>query len=279
MTTRVLLAACACCALAVLAACNDDDAGGGWPCLAALWPHADGSAWTYEACRQTRGGAVVLPAELPTLEQAHAALAAAPPGTLAAADTAVYTFALDGTFTTPGGLTVQAVVNTLEWTDDHDGGFSPVGSMATPLLGGEAFAFRDGGYYRYGDFEAAPNWVYLEGPPRPGTEFERHWPAGQIFARTLKGRVWSVADRTIGGVDYRDVVECVYVYDLGEADAGGATVRNHLAGRVWYAPGVGPVAWQEQVLLISRTAYDPEGVPLCLAGRGVLLEAVLPGAD
>lgn len=89
------------------------------------------------------------------------------------------------------------------------------------LLGGSgtAFARLDSACYRYNSVVDGPAWVYLAGSLLPGSEFTHSWPPGILpWHRALRARIWSVADRSIGGTVHRDVVEVIYRYDLGEAD-------------------------------------------------------------
>ena len=264
--------------LLALAACSDDE-GGPAPTMATIWPHADGSAWTFELISTLAwSDGVEMPTNLPSLEALHMDLQLPPPGVAAAVDTNLYTFALDGMTTTSAGMPVQAVVNTLEPMGGGSMPFPQVGSQGSMLLGGSAFAFADSGYYRYSTTGPEPRWVYLEGDLRPGTEFSYRQAQDLLPDWWLSGRIWSVGDREIGGQRYRDVVECMYRLDLGDAEYDGGTVRNVLYGVVFYAPGTGPVAWHERSRIMSRTAYDPEGRPSCTDQQAVLVDVVLPPA-
>ncbi len=74
----------------------------------------------------------------------------------------------------------------------------------------------------------------------------------------LYGQIWSRGDLTIGGVRFRNVVECMYLVDMGEAvatDENGnvtGTVHNYVYGTTHFAPGVGPIRGRER----GRSAGD-----------------------
>lgn len=268
--------------IVMLGACSDDE-GGPAPTMATIWPHADGSAWTYDVTATwIWDEGVVMPATLPSLEALHADLQQPPPGPADSADTALFTFALNGMTATSAGMPVQAVAVSVEWLSSGEKvPFDRVGSQISTLLGGEAFAFADSGYYRYSTTSPEPRWVYLEGELRPGTEFSYRQALDILPDWWLSGRIWSVGDREIGGQRYREVVECMYRLDLGDAEYDGGTVRNVVYGVVFYAPQVGPVAWHERSRIISRTAYNPEGTPIggkpgCTDQHGTLVAAQLP---
>lgn len=281
MKLRMILAGCASCALLALAACSDDDGSRPAPTLAEIWPHADGSAWTYEVTWTVADDStLVLPTELPTLESLHADLARPAPGAVTADGSLFYTFALDGSTTTTGGLPAQVIVGAVEPVPpDTTLGPGTIALYSPLLLGGSgtAFAFQDSAYYRYNATAAGPSWVYLAGSLVPGSTFSYAWTSS-FLGRQLEARIWRVGPRTIGGVLYRDVVECLYLYDLGETDDyHGGTYRQFFGARMWFAPGVGPVAWQERSIFAARTAYAGSETFVCLENRGILAEADLPG--
>ncbi len=266
-------------AAVMLGACSDDE-GGPAPTLQNIWPHADGSAWTFEVTHAwDRREDLEMPATLPSMEALHAELQQPPQGAAASVDTYLYTFALDGLTATSAGMPVQAVVNTLEpAAAGLKAPFDRVGSQVSVLLSGSAFAFQDSGYYRYSTTSADPRWIYLEGDLRPGTEFSLHQGGLLPFDWWLSGRVWSVGDRLIGGRHYADVVECMYRLDLGGAEYDGRTVRNIIYGVLFYAPGTGPVTWHERSHILSGTAIDP-ALPTWTDQHGVLIDAVLPAEN
>ena len=235
--------------LLLASACNDDDdcvncSGDGtpFPTMANIWPHADGSAWTFgleyrELEPEPGTGAKV--GEIPTMEELHAALQVPMDGIVTDEGEGYYRFALDGTVTTRSGAVAQQVVEsffmeTPTKTVRREGpassasdrvlaiiaeyglekaGFS---NYAPYFLSGYAFAYEDSGYYGYGDIDQNHSWVYLEGDLRPGAEFSFQLAAGLTNEVWLHGRVWSVGRRTFGGRTYSNVLECMYVLDFGE---------------------------------------------------------------
>lgn len=307
-----------------LPACDGNGDDGLRPTMANLWPHADQSAWTYETVltELVRQTVPSLTDALPSLTALHADLEGALDGTVAGVDSAFYTFALDGVDTTDSGAVGQRVVETIEPLDggasvpappdrrllrllalarpdlrprvlarlgEPEVAWDPRKDFAhgvPPLLlgGGPAYAYEDSGYYSYGDVDLGHSWVYLEAPPRPGTEYSLQLVPALADDVWLHGRVWSVRDRAFGGVRYANVVECLLVIDLGVetvTDEQGQPLgdfRSYIYGRIFYAPATGPVAFQERHVLFVRTAYEPGGSqePVRWETAGTLLEAVLP---
>ncbi len=311
-----LLGAC----LALTAACNSGSDGPP-PTPQNIWPHADGSTWTYDlvtAILEDEPTRDAWPADLPSMSALRALLEQPPAGTVAEADSGLYTITLDGLVTTETGITAQHLVESYEplapgkaagplvphgqrllalaalvRPELRDGAGSgkaaePFGQVGVPgpmLLGGYAFAFEDSGYYSYGDVDTHHSWTYLETPLLPGTAFSQRLLAGLAGDLWLHGRIWSVRDRSFGGVRYRNVLECMYLVDLGLqalTDESGTPLgefRSFVYGRVFYAPEVGPVAVQERAELYVRTAYEAQGTPVRWASEAVLLEAALPHGD
>ncbi|MBK6898638.1 MAG: hypothetical protein IPH09_04995 [bacterium] len=68
----------------------------------------------------------------------------------------------------------------------------------------------------------------------------------------LYGRVWSIADRVVAGVERQNVLECMYAVDLGVATATNdegeliGEYRAYIYCSTLYAPGFGPIASQER---------------------------------
>ncbi|MFO7607844.1 MAG: hypothetical protein R6X35_01420 [Candidatus Krumholzibacteriia bacterium] len=281
MTSRVPLAGCASCALLALAACSDDDGGRPAPTLAEVWPHAEGSAWTYEVSGTTADDStLVLPQTLPSMEALHADLERAAPGAVTDRLAYIYTFALAGDTITGDGVPAQVIVGTAEPMPPDT---VPSWGVLAPrplLLGGSgtAFADLDSAYCRYNSAVDGPAWVYLAGSLVPGSEFTHSWPPGILpLPRALRARIWSVGDRNVGGTFRRDVVEVLYRYDLGETDDyQGGTYRQFVGARMWFAPGVGPVAWQERWVAASRAPWPGSEAFVAAESWGTLLEAVLP---
>jgi len=282
-----LLAAC----LLGVVACHEDG-GGGTPLLADAWPHDDGRGWSYETTiteyePDTTAGA---DDALPTFAEAHAALEVPWDIDVVSAEATFYHLLFDGMVTTESGATGQNLEAWLDRADSGKGvercdgerallgrlamvrpGLAAAGrldktafaSLGPLLLNGYAFAFEDTGYYGYGDLDLRHSWAYLVRSLRPGTEFVQQLVPALADDIWLHGRIWSVQDRTIGGARYRDVVECVSIVDMGlqeVVDEQGNPLgegRSYMYGRVFYAPDVGPVAFQERSVLYSTTAYDP----------------------
>jgi hypothetical protein len=281
MKLRIILAGCTCVALLAFAAC-DDDGGRPAPTLAEVWPHAAGSTWTYEVSGTTAADStLVLPQALPSLEALHADLERAAPGAVTDRLAYFYTFTLAGDTITGDGVPAQVIVGTAEPMPPDT--VASWGALAPrPLLlggSGSAFADLDSAYCRYNSAVDGPARVYLAGSLVPGFEFTHSWPPGVLpWPRALRARIWSVGDRNVGGTVRRDVVEVLYRYDLGEADDyQGGTYRQFVGARMWFAPGVGPVAWQERSMFAARTAYTGSETFVCLENRGVLWEAAPPG--
>jgi len=278
MNGKPIGAALAACAL-LLAACSDDDAGRPAPTLAEAWPHADGSSWTYEVTGTIADDTtLVLPTELPTMEALHADLERDAPGTVTDRVAYLYTFALEGDTVTAGGSPALKIVGAAEPMPPDTAASWGAVTPRPPLLGGSGtiFAFEDSVYTRYNETIDGPSWVYLAGSLVPGAEFGHDWPPNFIFsnARALRARIWSVANRSFGGVAYRDVVEVLYRYDLGETDDyRGGTYRQYVGGRMWFAPGVGPVAWQDRIVFAARTAYGGSETFVSSDGGGTLVSA------
>jgi len=307
--------------LVAVSACRDDDGPRVRTTMANIWPHADGTSWTYEMdyteymLGDGWGGD-----ELPSMESLHAALQKPLARTPAVPEAFIYGMAFDGMVTTAAGVEAQRLVETLEPVAsdsrfDTGSVVEPgsrrllrliararpdlraaaleilgdealsVKSMFSPFpvfIGGNNFAYEDSGYYGYGDLHADHSWIYLEGGLRAGEEFKLQLARGLANDIWLYGRTWSVGGRRIDGVWFSDIVEYMYVVDLGvqqvvnEEGEPMGTFRSYVYGNVFYCPEVGPVAGREHHVLGIRTAYDPELESLGLEFDYHLLEVVLP---
>ena len=91
----------------------------------------------------------------------------------------------------------------------------------------------------------------------------------------LYGRVWSVQDRKIGGRTVENVLECMYVVDMGAAeltDENGeviGTVYPYSYGVIMFAPEAGPVA------AVQRDMWAPVGN--LQDGAPTMIEYVMDG--
>ena len=279
-------------------ACDDDDGVPSIrPTMADIWPHADGSTWTYEmSFRMYEDALLAEVGDLPTLEELRRDLETPLKGTPDTTLTSLYTLAFEGMTTTSTGVQAQ---NLAEYVEDVRGtgrstpsvpggpsrllralaasgsgtkaapaldGFEPIGGPPTPLfLRGGAFAYEDTGYYGYGGGHTDHAWIYLEGDLSEGSSFSLQVAPGVVDGIRLFGQVRNAGTERIGRVFYRNVLECMYVYDLGEIsvlDESGTvlgTTHSFIYGWILFAPGIGPVASRERSRVVMRTAYNPEG--------------------
>jgi len=298
--------------LILAAACNDDDdsvncpdPGAPDPTMANIWPHADGTSWTFDIeYREILPPEVPLKAgEIPTMEELHAALQDPVPGEVVEEGDGLYRLALDGMVTTDSGATGQNVVESIymempdgpvKSVNGNSSGVDPVLAMIArarpdlrsgivsrygldekaldyifpPLfLGGYAFAYEDSGYFGYGDLDQDHAWVYLEGDLSVGSEFSLQLVPSLANDVWLHGRIWSISDRTVGGRTYENVVECMYVIDLGEteiSDENGTILGSsfpYYYGSSFFAPEVGPIAGVERH--VANPVFTPpaQGYP------------------
>jgi len=289
----------------VLAGCfGDDDGDGAGLDLDNVWPHADGSAWTYALdVRLIESPDGPLETDLPSMETLHARLQEPVDGTVVQDTALLYVLEFDGETTTDAGVTAQHLVEQLlplgpgpqdgtAWPTasrsrrllrfvaaarpelqeaiagrlGRDPGAKDFARVVGPvLLGGGAFAYEDSGYYGYGDLYRDHSWTYLEGELKPGRSFSLQLVAGLADDIWLHARIWSVQTRRLDGTRYANLLECMYVIDLGlqtmmdDSGEPAGSVRPYIYGTVWYAPQIGPVGCRERSHLMVRTAYEPEG--------------------
>jgi hypothetical protein len=275
LSVIVLLAATALAAL-LLAGCNgstspsDETAR---PTMANIWPHEDGTGWHYTITfeQYTALPLEATPPVLPSFEELHAALETAVPAALIETDTGAYSLTFVGNTTTASGVTAQNLVGVITpgsgksrrvaagyeqlqrvLAGNSQAGKSLADATDPAFLGTMAFAFEDSGYYGYGDLHRAHSWIQLEGDLTAGSEFSMLLVPMLAEDIWLYGRIWSVRDRTIGGRRWEDVVECMYVVDLGTqavTDDNGNLLgysRGYWYGTVLYVPNVGPIACDER---------------------------------
>jgi hypothetical protein len=145
--------------------------------------------------------------------------------------------------------------------------------MAPYFLGGYAFAYEDSGYFGYGDLDQNHSWVYLEGDLSVGSEFSLQLVPGLADDIWLYGRIWGVGDLTVNGIAYENVLECMYVVDMGiqtATDESGeviGTSHNYMYGNSFFETELGPVAGTE------RRVLGPD--PILQEGGPTLFEYVL----
>ena len=314
MPRKILLTIVLAAALFLVAACNDDDECVNCPgtsapylTMANIWPHADGTAWTfdleYRELKPNPEGAGKV-GEVPSFEELHAALQEPMDGVVTDEGKGLFRFAFDGTLTTQSGVEAQRVLKTFSL--DRPDSYSNTGrntptvsdrtmamiAQARPdlrpdlvarygldekslenagppfFLGGYAFAYEDSGYYGYGDLGQTHTWVYLEGDLTTGSEFEIQLFPGLVEDLWLRGRVWSVGRRTIGGRTYYNVLEYMYVLDFGEVyfrTAYGTSegpFHPYYYGYSLFVPGLGPVAGIERRVLVPDDNLQEAVVPM-----------------
>lgn len=243
------------------------------PTLANIWPHENGTGWNYTITFDQHAALPLeaTPPALPSFEALHAALDVAVPSERLSTDSGTYSLRFDGDVTTDSGVTAQNLVGVItpgsgkarrvatvrDQLQRAMAGYSRDGkSLADAsdpaFLGTIAFAFEDSGYYGYGDIDREHSWVMLEGDLTVGSEFSMLLVPMLAQDIWLYGRIWSVRDRVLGGRRWENVVECMYVVDLGTQtamDDNGNVLgysRGYWYGVVLYVPNVGPIACDER---------------------------------
>ena len=122
-----------------------------------------------------------------------------------------------------------------------------------------AFSSEDDGYYAYGDLDTEHSWIFLQGDLSVGSEFSLQLVPDLADDIWLYGRIWSIGDRTVGGEAGSNVLECMYVIDMGIQEAtdeqGGVLgeYRSYMYYSVLFAPEYGPIMSTERQVL----APDP----------------------
>lgn len=288
MSHRRILATAIALLMFVVAGCKDDDSPRAT--LTNIWPHEDGTTWSFEMDYKVfPTDERTEPDALPSMESLHALLLAGHEGEPTHAESALYELGLSGMMTTESGVVAQRLVTRLEPLVPVAGSRSVMaapahqerllrmvavarpdlrhavearlGAAPAPmktlgveppfLLGGEAFSREKSGYYGYGDLDRNHSWVYMEGPLRAGRTFNLQLVPALADDIWLHGRIWSVKDAVLDGVRYENLVECMYVLDMGVQAATNEdgsiqlSARSFMYGIIWYCPGVGPVGAKE----------------------------------
>jgi len=128
---------------------------------------------------------------------------------------------------------------------------------------GEGLAVTDSGYVAWigGDFaEGRP---YLLDSLEVGTEFSQQLLPALTDDLWLHARIWNRGPLSVGGRSFTDVVECLYVVDMGvmqvidEMGTVLGTYRPYYVGSTFYAPEVGPVAVRERQLVAPQVDWAP----------------------
>lgn len=242
------------------------------PRMSNIWPHEDGMQWNFTITFSQYAGLppASTPPDLPSFEDLYADLSAPVAQDLLETDTGAYSLRLDGDVMTAAGVTAQNLVGVIDagagksratptgarQVMDALARVAPGKSLADTrgpsFLATLAFAFEDSGYYGYGDLSRDHSWIQLEGDLSVGSEFAIQLVPMMVDGVWLRGRVWSIRDRVVGGRRWENVLECMYVVDLGTqavTDDLGAIVgysRGYWYGTVLYAPTVGPIACDER---------------------------------
>lgn len=238
------------------------------PTMANIWPHDDGTGWRYTITFEQYAAMPLesTPPALPSFEELHAALETGVPATLLETDTGSYSLTFVGDTTTDSGITAQNLVGVITPGSGKARRVAPgaeqlrrvladksLADATDPaFLGTMAFAFEDSGYYGYGDLHRDHSWIELEGDLTAGSEFSMLLVPMLAEDIWLYGRIWSVRDRVLGGRRWENVVECMYVVDLGTqavTDDNGNLLgysRGYWYGTVLYVPTVGPIACDER---------------------------------
>jgi len=261
------------------------------PTLANIWPHANGNAWTFDMTYLEHITTDTLQEPPASMETLHTLLQSPLPGTPDFSLTGLYRIALDGEITTDSGVTAQHIQETLFFdnpdregkrtstgqnTPDRllrliararpdlrreihpllDGESKDMDTMTHPwFIGGYTFASEDDGYFGYGDLDQNHSWIYLGSNLETGGEFSLQLIPSIADDIWLYGRIWSRGDLTVGGRQFENVVECMYLIDLGETtatDENGniiGTFNSYMYGTVHFAPEVGPIKGMERHLL------------------------------
>ncbi len=107
----------------------------------------------------------------------------------------------------------------------------------------------------YGDLNQSPAWQFLTDDLSPGDEFKFQLGVGFIEGVYLYCRVDKVVTAETEAGTFKKAIDCLYIIDFGVTALSGpiGTVqgyfRNIDAGRVIYAPTVGPVFCYERHLV------------------------------
>lgn len=290
----------------LLVGCNDEDCAecpdpAPMPTMDNIWPHEDGTGWVYDLqYREFEGPA---PAEtappLPTLQALHAALAQPLEGDPLVEEQVLYRLRFEGELTTGPGVTAQNLVGTtyrestpslsarsdrrllgliararpdlrpriLAEVDGTADDLKDASGASMYSLGSCAFASEQNGYYAYGELDAEHSWIFLEGDLSIGSEFTLQLVPELADDIWLYGQIWGVGDKTVDGVTWSNVLECMYAVDMGVQaatdDQGNllGEYRSYLYFATLYAPGYGPImSVERQVLAAGSVLQDWESI-------------------
>jgi hypothetical protein len=272
------------------------------PTMANIWPHADGNDWVYDLEFNVHAAqeAVDPVPPLPTMAELHTALGQPIATEQISSDPGLYRLTFEGNVTTDTGVTGQNLVERVYdvvWEERKSA--SPAGDddflrtlarsrpdlrpaiaerLGLPaesldksldeaghlfFLGAYAFAAEDSGYFGYGDLNTQHAWVYLEGDLEVGSTFSLQLVPDLTDDVWLYGEIWSVGDREVGGVQYANVVECMYLVDMGIANVTDAygnpegEFRSYMYGVTLFVPELGPVACQERRIVAPDEVVAP----------------------
>lgn len=276
------------------------------PTMSNIWPHADGNTWIYDLVFQEfdmPAAETNKDAEpIPSMEDLHADLQQSPSGEPTMTETGLYRLALDGEVTTQSGVTAQKFQETLycDASSQNGGKSRTIQPSTDPLLqiiaqvrpdlrpalapyldlaakdfqdvsvplflSGYTFAAEDTGYYGYGDLNTIHSWTYLDNSLDVGTEFVLQLLPGFADDLWLHGKIWSQGDLTVAGQTFENVVECMYLIDLGESsmvDEEGNFIgyfHSYTYGTIHYAAEVGPIKSLERMHL-APSSFEGGGDP------------------
>ena len=97
------------------------------------------------------------------------------------------------------------------------------------------------------------SWLHLQGDLSPGNEFSYEVPA--MVESHLYNRIWEIRPSTVLGKKYRNCLEVFYLFDMGiqtirdENNEVEGYYNQYGYGVVVYAPEVGPVFFQERIMM------------------------------
>lgn len=245
-----------CIALIPLTSCDDDSTSppGVEPTLENIWPAADGNSWSfsitddrYEDMGPQWYATEAQVPDMPSLDDLYADLQDDITATPVSTPTGELELAFDGTTVLPTDFTVRNLTSI--FVDENDSPDSPY-----PLK--EMRWQRSGGRIAgYGASESEVVWIYMDGEPGPGPEFELQLIPGLADNIFLRGKVKALRTCAVLGEDVRNCVECVYAIDMGvvaRTDEGGQVTgygRPYIYGLMVYAPEIGPAYCRERRIL------------------------------
>ena len=265
---RIVALALCLCALCVLPACDDDPTSPPFtfdPVLAELWPHQDGTAWTYQLtqalCPATEPGFYENVEDVPPLPSIDAlvadlrcALACEPEAVV----TGTHHLSFDGTVEITPEITAQRLRGLVVPGTGYPDVPMPLEEASWRLE-----AARIAGYSPYVGED--PVWIYLADGLQPGAEFSLQILPGVSSDVILHGRITRHLELDVDGAVV-PCVECFYLLDMGVVtmvDEGGGTLGHahpYRYGVVVYGRGVGPIRCLERrVEIRDGVLQDPGG--------------------